>query len=115
MLVTWENGEPTAAQSNEPITLDDSDEEAATVDADPAQPGQRRTTRSNAYKGPADVFKVMPNRRSSSQSLPSYRIVLCCLSMAVQGEHARPARSTVAETAEGANAPDLGLIRSEPE
>lgn len=36
--------------------LDDSDEEGAGQ----AQPGPRRTTRSNAYKGPADTLKVPP-------------------------------------------------------
>ena len=29
--------------------------------ADKAEPALRRTTRSTAYKGPADTFKVMPS------------------------------------------------------
>ena len=113
VLATGKSRAPIAAQSNEPITLDDSDEEEATAEADQAQPGPRRTTRSTAYKGPADVFKVMPNMGSSALSLPSYEIFSCCLSMAVQDEHARPARSTLAAAAEGAHVTGVGLIKLE--
>lgn len=47
------------AQNNEPITLDDTDEEEEGAAGEaPAGAGPRRSTRSNAYRGPTDMFKV---------------------------------------------------------
>ncbi len=54
-------------QSNEPITLDDTDDEEGDAAAQ-ALPAQRRSTRSNAYKGPADIFKVLLSIRHSRHS-----------------------------------------------
>jgi hypothetical protein len=45
-------------QSNEPITLDDTDDEDGTAAAGQAGMAPRRSTRSNIYKGPTDIFKV---------------------------------------------------------
>ena len=45
-------------QSNEPITLDDTDDEDGAAAAGQAQAASRRSTRNNIYKGPADTFKV---------------------------------------------------------
>ena len=45
-------------QSNEPITLDDTDDEDSAAAAGQARAVPHRSTRSNIYKGPADTFKV---------------------------------------------------------
>lgn len=45
-------------QSKEPITLDDTDDEEGAAPAGAAAGRLRRALRNNAYRGPADVFKV---------------------------------------------------------
>ena len=65
-------------QSNEPITLDDTDDEDGAATAGQAQAAPRRSTRSNIYKGPADTFKV-PSCHSVCRPNGSLdRTLSCC-------------------------------------
>ena len=76
-----------AAQSNEPITLDDSDEEEG---AGQAQPGPRRMTRSKAYKGPADTFKVpSPDANNAQHFSARVSLLITLQSVAAHFERAR--------------------------